>query len=258
MTVTTNAAPIVKGSPEWSARMAAVAPANVPDKFKRPDGTVNMEALTQAYRELEQKQSGKPVVEQPAVETVVESAEAPSLDSLLTAAPATSGWDAAQAELATDGKISDATKAALKSKHGASDAVISSLEAGFKAQQSVTTSKLAESVGGMENLKATLQFAASKLDPAGVKALKASLTGPMGPLVLKGLAAELAGTKVVTATPKGEPKSILDIATGGGTGGAVVPFKSAAEMMAAIRSPKYHQDPEFRDQVARRIHAGSK
>ena len=57
------------GSDEYNARMAAegsVALGNVPDKFKNEDGTVNMEAFSQSYMELE-KQFHAPK-EEPAVE----------------------------------------------------------------------------------------------------------------------------------------------------------------------------------------------
>lgn len=260
-----------KHSAEYKARMASMAPANVPDKFKNSDGTVNVAALTEAYRQLEVKQSqgNQPPAQQPQQpqQTQEQPAEqsaqgGESLEEMLQPKPqGPSGWDLANQELARDGKISDATKAQLKEKFGANDAVISNLEAGYKAQQQVVTANLAQAVGGTDKLKAVLQYAASKLDAEGIKSLRQSLSGSMGPMILKGLAAEMVAASPAQPqrqTAPAEPRSMLDMGVGGAPSGGVQPYKSAAEMLADIRSPKYAQDPDFRMQVAKRIHAGSR
>jgi hypothetical protein len=249
-----------KGSPEHAASMAAMAPANVPDKFKNTDGTVNVAALTEAYRALEVKQSAAPkppVEENPAAP---KGAEGVNVDALLDGtAPSANPWETAQAELAADGKISDATKKVLKDKNGVTDSMLSGVENGWKAEQAQKGAKLAEAVGGLENLKAVLTYAQTKYNPAQIKELRSALNGPSAPWVLKGLAAELQASRpAAPAAPKGEPRSILDTVAAGGGDGAVQPYASASDMIADIRSRKYQTDPAYRENAARRIALTSK
>jgi hypothetical protein len=269
---TTPPQAVVTPIPDNAMRQAVVAaraPANVPDKFKNQDGTVNLEALAAGYRELEagntQAKQAAAVAAQIAQETAKPEAteEKPAtggldLDSLLTKAQAPNLWQVAQAEIQADGKVSDATKKALVTTHGVDETVIAGMEMGHKAQAQVQTAKLAAAVGGVENLKTVLSRAAAKLDERQLGELKTALKGPMAGLVLRGLAAQLG---MVAEAPKAttpaatEPRSILDgFVSGGGVKG-IQPYKSAGEMIADIRNPKYAVDPEFRDQVAARIAA---
>ena len=54
----TPPAALERGTPEHAAAMAATVPSNVPAKFKNEDGSVNMEAFTQSYAELEKQFHG--------------------------------------------------------------------------------------------------------------------------------------------------------------------------------------------------------
>lgn len=245
----------VPGTPEHAARMAAMAPANIPAQYKNADGSVNLAALTEGFRAQGQAQApAKP-----------EADPLPGLDFDIDAAmsqAATTGptpWQKLQAELDAGGKISDATRKELKEKNGLDDTTLASLEAGHRAQQAQAARKLADSVGGVENLRATLQFASSKYPQAELDQLRASLKGPMGTMILKGLAAEMNAHRQASQTPTprpSEPKSILDLGLSGGPSQEVKAFKSVGEMLVAIRDPKYTYDPDYREQVARRIHAG--
>lgn len=254
------------GSPEYAARVAANAPANVPAKFKNPDGTVNLPALTEAYRQLEVKQSTQPKADAPkadAATAVTAKTETASLDEAFKAAdaPRVNLWATAQAELAAEGKISDVTRAGLKTAHNADDNMIDGMVAGYKAQRSELGRNLAAVVGGQENLNKVIAYAKVNMDPAALTDLRKSLETPMGPLVLAGLNARMQAASPAAAPavkPAGEPKSILDTAVGGDSksGGTAQPFATYAEFIAAYRDPRYlHGDQEFQKLVAARTMA---
>lgn len=247
----------IKGSPEHNALMASMAPANVPDKFKNTDGTVNLSALTQAYRELETKQSQSKVEPPKADPNPAEGIDPGLIEAALTGkvtATGATGWQTAQAEIEADGDISPTTRESLKAKYGADDSVLDGMVTGHKAKLAVHTQKLAESVGGVEALKGALQFAARTMPEAELNQLRVALKGPMGPMVLRGLAASM-GTQTATAvTPAKNPGASMGVVAS--TGGKAM-FTSIGEMMAEMRSPAYRNgNDEYRLQVAARIPVG--
>jgi hypothetical protein len=250
------AAPVVQaqapipGTPEYAAQMAALAPANVPDKFKNQDGSVNLAALTEAYKQLENKQSGKA----PAAEPAKAEGEV-NLDAEFAkpAAPAPStAWATAQQELATEGKISDATKAAIKTQHNATDEMITGMELGYRAQRMELGRQVADAVGGQENLKAAIAYAKANLTPEELSSLRASIGTPAGTLALKGLLATMKSATPAVVAPAA-PKSILDI-TPAPVGEAITPFASQAEMIACFNDVRYKTgNPAYQAWVGKRM-----
>lgn len=249
----------VKGSPEHNALMASMAPANVPDKFKNTDGTVNLPALAQAYRELETKQSTakvEPKIETPATAGIDPGLIEEALTGKVEAGASASGWQTAQAEIETDGDISPTTREALKAKHGVDDNVLNGMVSGHKATLAVHTQKLADSVGGAEALTGVLQYAARTMQPAELTQLRAALKGPMGPMVLKGLSASMnAQPTSVNTQMRANPGASLSVVAN--AAGAKPMFTTIAEMMSEMRSPAYRNGTdEYRLSVAARIPQG--
>ncbi len=148
------------GSPEYKAQMAANAPGMVPAEFKNADGTVDMVKLTEAFRAKEGTPAAKPAVE---TNAKPEGVDIESMFRADAAKPEVNAWESAQAELQSEGKISDVTRKALKEKHSASDAMIDSVAAGFAAQREAVGLKLSAVVGGKENLAKVIAFAKSNL-----------------------------------------------------------------------------------------------
>jgi hypothetical protein len=249
-------APPVKGSAEWQAQMAAKS-GMVPAKFKNEDGTVNVEALAQSYRALETKMSkgasandDKPE-DKPAPDSSVNGDE--TVDGLFDSvepAPKEDLWEKSQKELQTTGKLSDETKAALKKSHNVNDAVINSFVAGFQAQQTLTTARLAQAVGGREALESAIKWAKANMPEEALSNFREALKGPNAELVLAGVKARMGAQ--ATPAPK---KGAIEGATGVKNQPAVKPFASSMEMTKAIRDPRYKADPEFRASVEARIRA---
>lgn len=248
------AAPVapVKGSPEYNAQMAALAPANVPDKFKNADGSVNMAALVEGYKALEVKQSQGVTAPEVAAPT---TEKAPSLDDAFKApvvAPATDVWKAANAELDADGKISDATRESLRKAHNATDDMIDGMIAGRVAQRESIGRRLADAAGGAEQMSAAIQHARKSMSEPQLAALRSALEGPTGELVMRGLVAQMGGTQAV-AKPA-EPRSVVDTVIAAPVN-ASQPFSTNQEMLAAFRDPRYNVDPQYTEYAARRMAA---
>ena len=252
-TVVQEWSPNVSSEPsaEAKAAMAANAPANVPDKFKNADGTVNLEALVQGYKEAEKK-IGAPKKD----EAKPDAKPAPSLDEAFAAPEPPKGntWAEAQAEIAKDGKLSQTTREALKKNHAATDDMIDGMVAGAQAQRALVGQRLADAVGGVEKMNAAIAYAKSTMKPDELASLKDALSGKTGPMILKGLYADMAskaGTKTATKTDSDEPKSAQDLQEGADTS-VVTPFSSQAEHLAAIRDPRYKYNEDYRAWVTKR------
>lgn len=237
------------GTPEHAAAMASLAPANVPDKFKNADGTVNVAALTDAYKALEVRQS----TTTPPPATVTPPVDLDAAFKTPVVAPATDAWKSAQAELAAEGKISDATRTVLKTAN-VPDAVIDGMIAGHAAQRQAIGTNLATAAGGVENLNKAILHARKTMNDTQLAALRTTLEGPTGSLVIAGLVAQM---NAANPAPRVEPKSvILDGASM--PGGEPVAFTSNSEMLAAFRDPRYAADPKYREYCGRRMLAGQR
>lgn len=238
-----------------AAQVAALAPANVPDKFKNPDGTVNIEKLAQGYRELEAANTRARQGEQSA-EPPPKPTEKVDLDAAFKAPIQQSqsdAWRKAQAEIAAEGKVSAETREALRKAHNATDEIIDGMIAGAIAQRESIGRRLAEAAGGVEVMNQAIQFARSKMNEAEQAALRQALEGPTGTLVMQGLVAAMR-----SANPQpqpqhpAEPQSIMTVSPGVGSG-AIQPFSSQAEMLATFRDPRYQTDPKFREWAGQRM-----
>jgi hypothetical protein len=250
--------PIKETPAEYAAQMAAKS-GQVPDKFKNEDGSVNIEALSDSYRALENKlhapapevEEGSPVaVDQPTVGTTPQT----TMDEMLSAEPepTTNVWSRVEAE-SRAGSISESTIAELRAA-GVPDSVINNYKSGVKAQAAARTTEAANAVGGVDNLKATMDYARNTFSREQMGALKAQLNGPLWEATLKGLAlqAGVTGTQPVayrnpsTSAPVASPQAEK-----------IVPFSSQTEMTVAIRDPRYRFDSDYQQWVQARIRANA-
>jgi len=256
-----------------NAEMAASVPAMVPAKFKDANGIVNVQAMAEAYRELERKMhaasdpaaaaaqaAAAKAAEKPEIETTVAAAAAAQAAGATTfaealsgaAAPAAGGvdWKAAEAELAVSGTFKVETVTKLKAA-GVPETVIIGMVNGHKARQQVIFSQAAELVGGQGNLQAALAYAKANYTAEQKQALQQALGGPLSAQTLRGLWAE-----AQQAGGAGEGQQVDTSAQIGGgitpKRGTIKPFLSQQEMMAAMNDPRYKFDPAYQGEVAAR------
>lgn len=247
-----------KGSPEYKAQMAARAPASVPAKFKNQDGSVDVAKLTQAYQELERKNtqdSQEAAVTPPiAAATASGKPEGISIDDVFNtqSKPATDAWKLAQTELSTTKQLSAETKESLKKAYNATDEMIDGMIAGFQAQRLELGRRLADAVGGQDKLTKVIEHAKVTMKPEQLQQLRVDLEGPNGALIIKGLLYTMPAAAAPTSA-SGVPASTLNLAPGNAPP-SITGFRSQTELLAAFNDPKYKSgDPAFRELVARRM-----
>lgn len=218
----------------------------IPAKFLKADGSVDVEGMAKSYAELERKSST------PAAKPAAPAAD--ELDAAFTQAstPTSDLWTAAQSELSNEGKISAETRESLKKAHRVTDEVIDGMVAGAVAQKALVGARLVEAAGGVENLNAAIAHAAATRKPAELAELRASLKSNVGPMVLKGLLAEM-GTKPVQNSAS-SPASFNEVSAAV-PANSVEPYTDHREMLATFQSREYQTNPKFRENAVRRMAA---
>ena len=239
-------APAVPGSPEHDANMVSLfeskagapeatpevpateRPAWLPEKFK------TAEDMAKAYGELEGKLSQpKPPVEAPPVTP-----------------PAAAGgavdWQALGAEVAADGKLSDASLAAVKAMGIPEDIINGYVSSQVKSVTEFRTSLEAEA-GGAQQFETIRQWAAVNLSPGEKAALQGMVEGGVdtAKIAVQTMRARYQAAVGVVPTLLG---GVVPGSSGAG-------FESTAQMVEAMSDPKYAKDPAFRAQVERRLAA---
>lgn len=195
------------GTDEYNARMAAegsVALGEVPDKFKNEDGTVNMEAFTKSYLEMEKQfHSPSETVNEPepstdsdpngpdAVVDELRVPDVPEADNVETEAASVGITREDLSEMTTEimksGSITDDQRASLH-KRGVHDAVIDAVVEGQRAQMRQQYSVAADVVGGSERLSKIFGWAAHNLDEGQRAQINAGLASDASEITLRGLA----------------------------------------------------------------------
>lgn len=210
-------------------------------KFKTQDD------LIAAYKSLEQKLGQQS-------QTKTETAPSTTIPATTQEVPANvSPTDLAkyEAEFATNGKLSDATYTELQTKNNLSKAQVDSIIEGRQAQATLRAQTIFNAVGGEENYRSMLTWAAANLSPAEQQAFNAAVQG--GDQSAMQLAVD--GLEARYQKNYGNSPNLV---TGKGAQ-AVAGFKSEAEMMAAMNDPRYKsgpkQDPAYVASVEARIRA---
>ena len=203
-------------------------PGWLPEKFKSP------EDLAKAYAELEKK------VSQPKTEAPTEGDEA---DKVVQAAGL--NMDDLQTRYMENGQLEEADYEAL-AKVGISRDVVDSYIAGQEALVENIRLSAFNQVGGEDNYRSMVMWASQNLTQAERDAYDAAMDDPnpsSRSLAIAGLHAKW------TAAVGSEPM-LLTADTGEETGDV---FRSAAELTAAMRDPRYRNDPAYRADVVAKV-----
>lgn len=205
----------------------------------------------------------EPVVEKPAetppAEKPVETTPVPPvvptvITKVIAAAEAeaaltTAGADitALAEEVITSGTLSDATVKALEAK-GVARSVVDSHLAALQAEATKITTALAERAGGADEFQNALRWAATGLTEAEVKAFNTSVQTRdvnVAGLALDGLLAKM------EKALGGQPARVNGAAIPPTQGSK--PFGSRAEIITAMKDPRYDKDEAYRKSVERRL-----
>ncbi len=258
-------------TPEGRAAAAtALAAANnnpkVPAKFQNADGTLNQEAMLEAYTQLERKQAGvpdpivapDPVTSGPAPVTAAPTGDN-TIDDLLRdpkVVESAVDWAALQTEVADTGEVSAETLAKVEAAGVPKEAVAAAIT-GWKLQAQEQFKRAADLVGGEEVLKATIAWAKQTYSPEQLGALSAALRGQLGEQTLMGL-----HQAFIVANPKSplidtsKSASAVGQVGPGAANAQIIPYRTKEEMFADMDDPKYKSDPDFQKHVAKRCAAG--
>jgi hypothetical protein len=214
-------------------------------------------AVTRVDVSSEDKPTETPATETPKVETPTETpkvetpTETPKVETPKTETPAPetqADLDGAASEFIQSGEVTEATLKALEAK-GFTKAQITTYASGIKAQAEQATAKLAERVGGKDNLTSMLTWAKegglSQAEQSAYDSMMTSGNEAQMALAIDGLAArhEKSLGSSHTRTP----------GTNTPRDNTVKPFASNAEIVEAMRDPRYAKDPAYRAAVAARL-----
>ena len=260
------------GTPEYNAQAAAegsVAMGQVPEKFLQEDGTVNMEAFTKSYLEME-KQFHAPKTEAPVAEPVQEAdaavePETPVVEELRVPDPVEPEVNTEEApkelitndemdgyikEIMATGDISDASKSDLIGR-GIPEGLITSMVAGHRATMQQQYADAGQVVGGKERLDSIFRWAADNLPAERRQAINEGLKSD-GEATLLGLAAMY--DRAQSDAPKAqEPQEAPRYAANPAGQQTIQGFVTKSDMYAAMGDPKYGADPKYRAEVEARM-----
>ena len=202
-----------------------------PEKFKSDeDGW-------KAYRELEQKYSGK---EPPAADPNAQ----PSATPPLAADPNAPDFSAFEKERTETGELSEKSYTELKTMGYPKD-LVDQYIAGQEALSDNLTNELVTLAGGAEPLKAMQEWAEANYSDAELNAFNTALDGDQSSKKMA-----LNGLKASYENAKGTDTNLL---SGKPSLSAGESYRSQAEVTAAMNDPRYTRDEAFRNDVMEKL-----
>lgn len=154
-------------------------------------------------------------------------------------------FDVFQQEYNENGGLSEEAYKALE-ESGFSKTLVDSWIAGQEAIAQDMTQSVYQTVGGQEQYTGMVQWAAQSLPPAEVEAFNQAIeTGDANivSFAVQGLYARYRSE--AGSAPKLVKGEVAPTSSGA--------FNSAAELTAAMRDPRYHNDPAYRQTVAEKL-----
>lgn len=239
-------------TPSTPASTPAGKPANVPDKFWDAEkGSVRLDDLLNSYTSLEGKLGGKqpaPVEggKQPPAEAPAGSAQA-SAEAL---AQVGLDYNKYAESYAANGKLSDADYAEMAAKNiprAVVDAHIAALVKSAESEASALRSSVFEAVGGEESYGKMSEWAKANVPKDQLEAYNRVVdSGDINSirLAVSGLHAKY------TAAVGSEPNLLGGSAPGNASGDV---FKSTAQLVEAMKDPRYSRDPAYRAEIEARL-----
>lgn len=236
--------------PEW-----------LPEKFWDDESKqIRHESLAKSYAELERKTNGGQQGTQETPEEPAEPSEnttpptAPSLGDpdekgRQAAQEAGIDYESLKQEFMEKGDLSPESREALKSK-GYTDEMISDHIAGQQALAERVTQKIYESAGGQENFQKMAEWARDNLSDSEREHINSQMQS--GSEEAAQMAVDALYGRWVRATG-GAPNSPNLVSGRRGGGGEGMTFNSQAEILQAMKDPRYQQDEHFRSQVEKGI-----
>lgn len=231
-------------------------PEGLPEKF------ADVQGLITAYGELEQRLSSQapaPLeapapIEAPAplMQGTGAPADAPTSgvpspgDPLaIPSQPAALDFSKYEVEFGSTGAISAQSYVELQGM-GIAKEIVDAHIAGRVAEGEAHTQTIFSQVGGQEKYQELMTWASRNLSETEIATFDAQVRGPnasVSQMAVQGLRARQQATLGVQPT----------LVPGVSAPSAVQPFRSNAEMSAAMSDPKYAKDPAFRADVAARV-----
>jgi len=212
--------------PEW-----------LPEKFK------NAEDMANAYAELEQKlgqQQQEEQTKEPKEYDNTDDAEASQVAQALDNVGL--DFNVFQDEYAETGELSPDAYNALEEK-GFNRELVDSWIAGQEALASKTTNQIYDMAGGEEQYSGLVQWASENLSESEIDAYNANVES--GDLSLAQFA--VSGLVARYRSEVGNEPQLVQGDNASSSSGA---FQSVAELTAAMRDPRYNNDPAYRKSVA--------
>ena len=224
------------------------APAQSQEEQQRPEGLPekfsSVEDLAKSYQELESKLGGSSEEESTSTEeTTTESAE--SNQEAVENVIGVDAFDKYSTEYAdNEGKLTDDSYKELQEKYNFSRELVDSFIKGQEALTSIDLDDVYSTVGGEQQYKGLMGWAAENLPEAEVEAYNNTVQNAdisTIKMTLQGLNARYQQTgsspNLITGTGK--------VSAGG--------YESKAQMISDMSKPEYKTDGAFRDMVERKL-----
>ena len=264
------------GTPEYNSMMTArgtAATQGVPEKFQNVDGTVNMDAFTKSYQEMEKQFHGSRTQEvapesapvDPAAPVATPEPEVAAPDSLQITEPAPEPVveEVKQSDIpgVTEtqygqwkgeimrGELKQESRDEL-AKLGFNDAIIDDFVSAQRAHMRAGMEKASGVVGGKDQLSKIFGWASNNLDVAAREQINAGLAGSAWEVTLRGLEAQFnsAQSQRPKAAEMTHTATAANPAGQEGTRG----FGSLGEFQQLRGDARYGRDARFTDQTNQR------
>jgi hypothetical protein len=227
--------------PEGNTKPQPETPA-IPEKFKKADGTLDVDALTKSYAELEAKlgATSKPADPLSTKPGSIKLPDPPKGGAEVT------GEELSEfaAEFAEKGELSEDAYAKLKRK-GYSRELVDGFIEGQVAVAAQREAQVLEKVGGREQYAKVVEWAVANLTTEEREAYNRAVTGgdvAIATFAVQGLMARMTGS-----TDSPPARRVV------GGGAPVDAYASMQEFAADCRKPEYRTSQKFRDQCAAKL-----
>lgn len=235
-------------TPPADGAQAPARPAGLPDKFKTVDD------LIKSYTELEKKLGTQgPAAPAPAAPAAGTPAATPAIPDAAAAATAAASagldMEALTREYAeNNGALKPESLAAL-AKVGISKDTVGLFVQGQEALRTQKVSQIEQAAGGKEQMTAALKWASTNLQKGEIDSVNSTFAKgdvAAATLAMQGIVARMTAQLGSSTTP-------VAGASVPGVAGDVQPFADNAQIVAAMRDPRYQTSEAYRRNVYARM-----